>query len=232
MEAVNVLYILGTGSHYHNFELKMSLRALEKNLSGFDKVWLVGECPDWIQNVNHIPYPDDLSRPSDYNIMRKVSRACEEKELSENFFFINDDHIIMQPFDAPAFPYFCEPSLEKYIIRRNADTYAKRAINTLKYLKSKDLPVKHFDIHYPIIYNKSLFLEHVTNAVDWTREAYIIKSMYANTLKIEGVEAKDYKIGRTLPPEDVQCFSTTPRFRHNVQRYLLQNFKRPSRFEK
>lgn len=228
----DIVYVVGNGSHYNNFELKMSLRSVEKNVSDFRNVWIVGTKPEWLINVNHIPTDDDLSRPSDYNIMKKVTAACHTNDISDTFLHIHDDHIIMQPFQAATFPYFCEPSLEKYIIRRNADTYAKRAINTLKYLKSKDLPVKHFDIHYPIIYNKSLFLEHVTNAVDWTREAYIIKSMYANTLKIEGVEAKDYKIGRTLPPEDVQCFSTTPRFRHNVQRYLLQNFKRPSRFEK
>lgn len=229
---IDVVYVLGTGSHFNNFELKMSLRAVEKNLSGFNKVWIVGEYPEWIQNVNHIPFPDEAGRPSDYNIMRKVSAACEHPEVSENFLFINDDHFIMQPFEASTFPYFCEPSLEKYLYRRGNDTYALRAKNTLKYLQSKSLPTKHFDIHYPIIYNKSLFLEHVTKAVDWNKQAYVIKSMYANTLKIEGVEAVDYKIGRTLPPEDVKVFSTTPRFRHNVQHYLLYNFKKPSRFEK
>lgn len=228
---MTAVYVLGTGSHYHNFELRMSLRSIEKNLSGIDQVYIIGECPEWA-NVNHIYYPDKLGVPSDYNIMKKITRACEEPGISDNFLFINDDHYIMKPFVAAEFPYFYEVSLEKYLARRAHDTYALRAKNTCKYLQSKNLPTKHFDIHYPIIYNKSLFLEHVTGAVDWERKCYVIKSMYANTLKIEGTEAVDYKIGRSLPPQDVKVFSSTPRFRHNVQRYLLENFKKPSRFEK
>jgi hypothetical protein len=229
---ISVVYILGTGSVMRNFEIRMSLRSIEKNLTGVKGVWLIGECPEWIQNVNHIPFPDKLGVPSDFNIMSKVTRACEEKEISEDFLFINDDHYLLKPFNAPEFPYFYEVTLEKYLQRRPSDTYAIRAKNTLKYLKANNLPVKHFDIHYPIIYNKSLFLKHVTNAVTWGKDCYIIKSMYANSLFIEGVEAVDYKISRSLPPEDAQAFSTTPRFRHNVQRFLLQNFKKQSRFEK
>lgn len=228
---MDVVYVLGSGSHYNNFELRVSLRSVEKNLTGIRSIWVVGEKPDWVQNINHIPFPDDISRPSDYNIMRKVTAACEHPQISENFLFINDDHYILQPFNVSDFPYFHEPSLEKYLYKRGNDTYAFRAKNTLRYLQSKNLPTKHFDIHYPIIYNKSLFLEHVTNAVDWTKEAYVIKSMYANTLKIEGVEAKDYKIGRTLPPEDARVISTTPRFRYNVQRFLLWKFKDQSKYE-
>lgn len=228
---MTAVYVLGSGSHYHNFELRMSLRSIEKNLSGIDQVYIIGECPEWA-NVNHIYYPDKLGVPSDYNIMKKVTRACEEPGISDNFLFINDDHYIMSPFEAAEFPYFYEDSLEKYLARRAHDTYATRAKNTCKYLQSKNLTTKHFDIHYPIIYNKSLFLEHVTNAVDWERKCYVIKSMYANTLKIEGVEAIDHKIGRSLPPKDAKVFSTTPRFRYNVQRYLLEKFKNQSRFEK
>lgn len=229
---MDVVYILGTGSHYRDFELRLSLRSIEKNLTGFNQVWIVGECPTWAQNVNHIPFPDKLGVPSDYNIMSKVTRACEEADISESFLFCNDDHFIMKPFNAPEFPYFYEVSLEKYLSRRAYDTYAARARNTLKYLKANNLPTKHFDIHYPIIYEKSLFLKHVTNAVNWGKDCYIIKSMYANSLNIEGVEAIDYKIARTIPPEDAQVFSTTPRFRTNIQRYLVEKFKKQSRFER
>lgn len=229
---MDIVYALGLGSHFNDFEIRFSLRSIEKNLTGFNQVWIVGECPTWAQNVNHIPFPDKSGVPSDYNIMKKITKACEEAVISENFLFINDDHFIMKPLQAPEFPYFYDQTLEKYLLMRAGDTYVIRAKNTLKYLKANNLPTKHFDIHYPIIYNKSLFLKHVTSAVNWDKDGYIIKSMYANSLNIEGVEAVDYKISRTLPPQDAKAFSTTPRFRHNVQRYLLESFKQQSGFEK
>ena len=229
---MDVVYVLGSDSHYDNDELRYSLRSIEKYLSGVGKVWIIGECADWIENVRHIFYPDQPSKQPDYNIMRKICRAIEEPELSEDFLFFNDDHFLLHPFEAETFPYFFDKTLERYLKERGTDTYGKRAKNTLDHLKSKGLPCKHFDIHYPIIYNKSLFLQHVAQAVDWSKEAYVIKSMYANSLSIEGTEAKDYKTGRELPPAAAKVFSTTPKFRYNIHRFLKEQFNEVSRYER
>ena len=52
---MTVVYVLGTGSKWKNYELLYSLRSIEKNLKGFTDVVIVGELPSWIQNVIHIP---------------------------------------------------------------------------------------------------------------------------------------------------------------------------------
>lgn len=228
---IDIVYPLGKGSHYKDDELRFSLRSVEKYLSGYDKVWIIGERPEWLQNINHIPFDDDITKPPDYNIMRKISRAIEEPELTDDFLFLNDDHFLLHPFTANEFPYFYEKTLEVYLKERGSDTYGRRAKNTLEHLKANNLPTKHFDIHFPIIYNKSLFLQHVTNAVDWNKNAYVIKSMYANSLLIEGVEGKDSKIGKELPSLE-KVFSTTPRYRANIQRFFREQYPKASRFEK
>ena len=228
---IDIVYPLGSGSHYNNDELKYSLRSVEKYLSGVANVWIVGECAGWIQNVKHIFHPDNPAKSSDYNIMKKICRAIEEPELSENFLFFNDDHFLLHPFEAKDFPYFYDKTLERYLKERGADTYGKRAKNTLEHLKSKGLPCKHFDIHYPIIYNKSLFLQHVAQAVDWEKKAYVIKSMYTNSLLIEGTEAKDHKVGKELPAFGAQVFSTTPKFRKSIYRFLTEQFNKASKYE-
>lgn len=227
---IDVVYTLGKGSHYKDFELRYSLRSVEKYLSGYAKVWIIGECPEWLQNVNHIPFPDE-DRPPDYNITKKISRAIEEPELTEDFIFFNDDHFLLHPFEAKAFPYFYDKQLDIYLKERGTDTYGRRAKNTLEHLRANNLPIKHFDIHYPIIYNKSLFLKHVVTAVDWNRNSYIIKSMYANSLNIEGEQAKDNKDGKVLPV-NAKVFSTTPRFRYNIQRFLMESFNNMSKYER
>lgn len=229
---MDIVYPLGTGSYANNNELRFSLRSIEKYLTGFGKVWIIGECPDWIQNVNHIPFPDEPLRPFDYNIMKKITRAIEEKELTDKFLFFNDDHFLNSPFVADDFPYYYSTTLEKYTEIRGNDGYGRRAKATLKHLQAKNLPTKYFDVHAPIIYDKALFLSSVTNAVDWNdRTGFIIKSMYANTLKIEGEKDADNKVN-SIPTAKLKLFSTMPRVKSSIFRYLQEQFLMQSTFEK
>jgi len=224
----DLVYPLGTGSILNNFELRMSIRSVEKYLTGYDKIYIIGECPDWAQNVVHIPFVEK-STVGDFNIMQKITKACETTEISDDFIFLNDDHYLLAPFTLPEFPYYYMGSLEESY-RTRPDGYGRRARNSMNYLKEKGLPTKHFDIHYPIIYNKSLFLQYVTNGPDWSKQHFIIKSLYANSLKIEGEETKDFKRNE-LPVVGTKVFSSQPHIRANVQRFLLEQFPNMSRYE-
>lgn len=224
---IDIVIPLGTGSHHDNIELLYSLRSLEKHVT-FDKVWIVGELPRWVKNVNHIPFPDDPKRCSDYNIMNKITVATMIGALSEDFLFMNDDHFFLQPMDASKMPYYYCDTLQTFITHRGLDTYGRRVKNTLKLLLSKNLPTKYFDIHYPIIYNKSLFLNTVTNQ-DWT-DPFIIKSLYCNSLNIEGEFAKDNKLNDP-PRTAMKVFSTMPRIKGSILQFLRANFPTKSRFE-
>lgn len=229
---IDIVYPLGTGSKHHDHELRFSLRAIERHLSGFGKVWIAGECPPWLQNVNHIPCPDTEGRPPDYNIMTKVSKVIQEQDLSERFIFFNDDHFLNSPFTATEFPYYYSDTLDNYCAKRGNDGYGRRARNTLKHLKERNLPTKHFDVHTPIVYDKALFLSSVVNAVDWESDqtGFIIKSMYANTQNIEGVDYIDNKLNTV--PQNEKLFSTFPRVKSCIFRYLIEQFPKMSRFEK
>jgi hypothetical protein len=226
---MDIVYPLGTGSLAKNLELRMSLRSVEKYLSGYDRIYIVGECPDWAQNVIHIPFVEQ-SAISDFNIMQKVSKVCQMPEVSEDFLFMNDDHYLLTKFEAKEFPYYYMGTLEDHY-RTRPDSYGRRARASMNYLKERGLPTKHFDIHYPIIYNKSLFLKHVTNGPDWEREKFIIKSLYANGLQIEGEPAQDFK-KNVLPTEGAKVFSSQPHIRPNVQRFLVEQFPKMCSFEK
>lgn len=226
--ALTVFYPLNNGSRLNNFELKMSLRSVEKHLSSYSDVIIVGEKPDWIQNVNHIPFHDESTIP-DYNITKKTERALQEVN---RVLFFNDDHYLLEGFDAETFPYFYYDTLDNYVKRRGLDGYGKRANNTMKLLKSKNLPTKFFDIHTPIIYERQAFLENVVS-LDWKqyKEGFVIKSLYANGLKIEGTSQKDSK--SLHPPHmPVNIFSSTnAKPRASVQRFLMEKFPNKSKYE-
>lgn len=226
---IDVVYALGTGSFKHDFEIRMSLRSIEKYLSGVRHVWIIGERPEWLQNINHL-HAIETSKIPDTNIHSKIALACNWKEVSDEFLFMNDDHYLLSPFEAETFPYFFSGTMEQFVGTRS-DGYGRRVKATLSHLKSKDLPTKYFDMHYPIRYNKAAYIQHVSTLPwDTAKDGYVIKSLYANSLKIEGTEQEDNKVN-TIPPIKSIAFSSYPHMKALVQRFLTEQFHTKSRFE-
>ena len=58
---IDFLYVLGSGSEYNNLELRLSLRSIDKYAHNLGRVFIVGEKPDWIKNVIHIPVKDEFT---------------------------------------------------------------------------------------------------------------------------------------------------------------------------
>jgi len=228
---ISVVYTIGKGSRWNDYELLFSLRSIQKHLKGIGEVFIIGECPDFLTNVNHIPAKDPYAVP-DTNIMLKIKTACETMEVSEDFLFMNDDHYLMTDFEADKFPYFYCSTLEVYLKKRAGDGYGRRARNTRTSLLERGLKDKHFDIHYPILYNKKAFIEQVCDKYDMTKkDGFVLKSLYANGLKIEGIETKDFKLN-VPPPKNCQVFSTHPRVSGAIYRFLEYKFPSKSMFEK
>lgn len=202
---MDVVYPLGKKSRWDNNELRYSLRSIEKHLTGVDKIYIVGERPDFLQNVIHIPYEDTYAC-KETNIYKKVLRACQEESLSQEFLFFNDDHFILRDFNVDEFPFFYKSDLYATIQKlRPTNRYRKYLDKTMRVLHSLRLPTKNFDTHTPIIYNKQTFLE-IMPKYDWEhRIGYVVKSLYANTLRIEGQREPDCKIGFQFLAEE--CFN-------------------------
>ena len=227
---VDIVVPLGAGSYWNNNELRFSLRSVEKHLSNVGKVWIIGDLPDWLQNVIHIPLHDSAGRPPDYNMMKKLARACQEVELSEDFLYMNDDHYLLSDFDANTFPNYYHGTIQEYLKHRGLDGYGKRCNNTLKALNGN--PTFYYDIHYPIRLNKELYRKNVVEAVDWVKpHGFIIKSLYANKLQLESMPEQDYKIN-TIPPPEAKVFSSYPHMKDVVKMYLNQRFPEQSKYER
>ncbi len=93
VKKIDLVYVVGTGSRWNDNELRFSLRSVSKNLSNVGKVFIVGECPDYLKNVIHIPASDifDSAINADGNMTHKLLLVCNNKELSDDFLFMNDD---------------------------------------------------------------------------------------------------------------------------------------------
>lgn len=189
---IDIIYPLRhAGSHWDNNELKYSLRSVEKHLTGVRNIWVIGERPKWINpaNLNHRFHVDESIFPA-RNIYLKIKSMCQHPEISENFLFMNDDHFFTHDFVASEIPYYYTGDLREI---KNNTTYQETINNTIRTLENRNRLTLNFDTHTPIIYNKEKFLK-TTSEYFWTKDhAYCIKSIYCNTLKIEGVNIEDGK---------------------------------------
>jgi len=223
---MDVFYPLKTnGSRHNNLELRYSLRSIEKNLSGFDRVFISTQyLPEWLTNVEHIQMRDDPMRVPDWNIKNKVYNAG-----TEDFLFLNDDHFILEPYNANTFPNYYHSTLDIYCRKRGKDGYGLRARNTLKWLQAHELKLLNFDIHYPIVYNLTKFRE-VMDLVPWdNKNGFIVKSLYGNYWRLPGTYTHDNKVNSL--PGKLPVFSTYPHMKQSIFSYLEQKFPEKSRFE-
>lgn len=200
----DVVFVLGKGSLWNDTELRYSLRSIEKHLKNYKDIWVIGECPAFLQNVKHIYFKDEHPC-KETNIYRKVLRACQEKEITDDFLFFNDDHFLLQDFNAKEFPYFWKSNLrDSSKMMKPGNRYKKAVDNAYRTLHSLGLETKSFDTHTPIIYNKKKFIEVMTK-FNWDQKvSYVVKSMYANSLQIEGVREVDCKINSQLTEQEIK----------------------------
>lgn len=191
----DIVYILGTGSNWQDNELRFSLRSLETHLHNMGTVFVAGERPKWLTGVVSIPYRDKTAC-KERNIMLKLAHACGHPDLSENFLHVHDDHFALAPADADNIPnWFCGSIERAYKNAKNTNDWHKAAKNTHQILTSRGLPANNFDLHLPMMFNKTLYPQ-IMDQYPWTTEprGYIVKSLYANTLKLPGTLARDVKL--------------------------------------
>ncbi len=244
---IDVVYVLGTGSKWDNNEIRFSLRSLEKNLKNMGRVFVVGECPAFLQNVIHIPATDEFNPNvnADGNIIRKVLAACKDERLSDDFLFINDDHLVLTPVEADKVPPFHKGNMQKYPPQYwKLNYWRTRLQRTMETLVQTELPTYHFDCHTPIVFNKHQFVEimQAFNYVDGV--GLTMKSLYGNVVyAAKGVRVRLKNQKRTvfhnytmqqleerLSECDFMSFNDQGLSR-SLKRWLFAKFPEPSAFE-
>lgn len=199
----SIVIPLGHGSRWNNTELRYCLRSVEKHLTGYGDVFIVGEKPDWLRNVIHIPCPDygDKTYHKERNIFTKILAACADERVTDDFLFMNDDHFLLQDFEAGKFPYYYNGSLGDFM---TVTDYKHTVKNTVEITGRGAL---YYDVHSPINYDKYLFHSLLLN-FDWSvKFGYCIKTLYNWKWPFswkEPVEYPDLKINETYTADNIR----------------------------
>lgn len=244
-KTVDVVYAIGNGSQWNNNELRYSLRALEKNFPELGQVFIVGEKPDWMTGVVHIPMTDSFSLKGS-NIIGKVLAACQNG-ISEHFVRCSDDEVLLLPTR-----YHELVPLHNGDMKAYPDSFwevggkwrQKYLRNTMKWLAENQYHAYNFDTHTPKAFNRNKFIE-ITSKAPWQTDTLAIDSLVINA---SGDTFNSRKInGDKLTVENGDHDIEWIRENMNGKRYLGYNdaglaagikdllpdmFPEPSRFEK
>ena len=90
-----ILYIVGTGSKNCDWELRWSLRSLDKYALDDVEPVVVGNVPEWFAG-DALPCSDKFDR-KEKNINRKIMKAIEAKLVEGEFQISADDHFWIRP---------------------------------------------------------------------------------------------------------------------------------------
>lgn len=200
------------------YELRMTLRSIEKNFSGYRDIYLIGEKPSWVQNVIHIPMPDRSNRKA-FNIYSKMMKAATSESVTQNFISWADDTYLLEPLDSTGIKdWYCE-TLKHWTLLNVNTLYRNIIKNTMKVFPEG----LFYNVHTPCIYEKGRF--QGLSVYDWGRTDYLIKSMYFNAGESNPVKMEDPKRHKGL------FYSTANKIHSDEEKMLRQLFPNPSRYE-
>ena len=197
---IDVVYVLGNGSINSNNEILFSLRSLQKYCTGYRDIHVIGHRPKFLKNIKHTQFIEGNIKA--INILLKIKQACLNKDITEDFLFMNDDHFFCKEVDINDIPYYFDQN-EMYKIlreRKQIDTYRRIIEDTISYFGS----IVFFDTHKPMIINKAKFLNMCEN-INFKKfnNGLLVKSSYCNYHNIKGVPCKDMVLREKLTYNEI-----------------------------
>ena len=228
---MDLVYLYKNPPYGGDTELKYSLRSAEKFLD-FNKVYVIGDRPDFLQNINHIEFTEQ-GADRHRNASSKIFHIANTHEISEEFIFMNDDFFILQ--EMKPVPFYTI-SIDHWF-----KTYYSLSWRQTRMLKTMELLSKNievFEVHAPMIMEKSKILDIFEKYN--LPQGSMFRTLYGNEYADETVMLpKDYKATDDLSlqemlKEEPPFFSTSDELVVTPlgKKILQELYPVPSRYEK
>ncbi len=167
-------------------ELRYSLRSLELHFKEPFRVIIVGDLPDWSQNVIHIPHTRETGMTENvlYDAITKMKLVCQSPEVNNYFIRMYDDIYLLQDMG------FNEMSTIRALYNSKdmppvdgsaSQTWVSQRERTFKELAKRNQPVWNTETHLPEVYLKSI-LSYVLESFEAIERRLLISSLYNNVV--------------------------------------------------
>lgn len=242
---MDLVYMLKVGNFNH--DLKYSLRSVEKYVKGFDKVWIFGYKPFWVQNVEYVKVPQSSSKYR--NSLNNIKTICETDDVSDDFVLMNDDFIVHKSIninDVNLCLKDIDYKIEKY--KNDSSSNWRRGFKDIKELLI-ELKSEHFidfEVHAPMIFNKNKMLSLLNDerVQRFIRNHAVLhyRTLYGNMYFSNPKSIKDVKLDKDSDLSDDYLnidhwFSVydgvieNPKYQ-KLNSFLREKLKNKSKFEK
>ena len=235
LSEMDLVYTLGTyhGSQWENNEIRYSLRSIEKNMPHRNIV-IVGYCPEFLQNVIHIPVRDGAKHKS-LNTLIKMKIACLSHKISQDFVLMNDDFYVLNPITE--LPDYYKSTLNTRLQHeKERGSQGSRYYYTIKRTAELFDRPKDFDMHIPMKFNKKKFLDLFRN-FDMHR-IYLYRSVYGNFYDLKGEridrDVKIFGVNDFYKQTGLTFMSLSPdaALKPAIQHFLEEMFPKLSKYER
>lgn len=139
-------------------ELKYSLRSVEKYFKESFKVLIVGDLPEWIKDVQHIPHTriSGIELTNCFDAITKLQLMLNSKKVSDDFIIMYDDIYLLKDTRTEDLQkrYYLE-DLSKHERPEKLSNYQKIVFRTVDMLKREGLATLNCETHLPRLYNKN-----------------------------------------------------------------------------
>jgi hypothetical protein len=197
-----VIIPLGSESCWQNNELRYSLRSMEKHLTGFDEVVVVGDTlPAWLTGVTPVNIPD----AGKFRSMNTLVKITETLKLTraDKFVLWYDDIFLTKTFNARSFPnYFKGNLLKNFSKLSDHSLYKQSRLITYQTLFHHGYTTHCFECHCPFVFNTGDFIR-IMKLFPNRAPGYLYKSLYANIMKVHATKMNQLMLHEPLDHDQI-----------------------------
>lgn len=244
---MDILYVVGKGSMWHDNELRFSLRSIAKYGRNVDRVFLVGYKPDFVSDeVHYLPCDDPYER-AHKNILHKVLYAIENTDIAPHFLVSSDDHFYIRDTDFNALPvYYRRRDIPESIPQdHKTNPYFYSLVETRELLLRYGLPTYQTNPHCNTHFDVDVYRQHKDIFADCFSLPHggEMNCVMGNLLIAAGAEPEEFhdsKVSRKFCTSvlfnnrigDTNCVSGVPYMAGSyLAKWLARNFNEKSIYE-
>jgi hypothetical protein len=183
-------------------ELRYSLRSLEKFFEEEAEVWIVGDCPDWIQNVRYIEHHKNerVYCASTYDAVMKLEAYIKHKDSPEKFIRMYDDIYFIGPrtlHDLEVTRYlFTYDQYREHVFISGSVPWRDQVNRTMEIVKGAGFRGLMTETHCPEVFLKKR-MKNIFKQFDPANNLLLTSTLYYNMYPYEH-ELQDRKVERAL----------------------------------
>lgn len=233
---IDILYIY-KHSQNSDQELKYSLRSLGKYVPDVGRVFITGECPNFIDKNKVIFTPcNDCYAPMSTH-WNKVQTTTLEAKIGINFALMYDDIFFVKTTHLTNYPHYQRGLLGED--KNGGEHYRQTLLNAKETLEKEGYNTFDYELHTPFVYNTTNFwaLNNTFKPLINDAQSMAVRSVYGNMFCKESPYRGDIKIrDKSTKVKDVigtaDCFSCSDEaFNGYVLEFLESEFPKKSKWE-